>query len=253
MEIKYLKLIKTIAEEGNISNSAEKLFLTQSALSHQLRDLEDRLGVRIFLRARNGWQLTDEGQELYKVAVNVLNEIDQGLSKVKGIKDGSRGRIKIKTECYSFYRGIPAFMQKMAILYPELDIDLMVEGFGDPFSKLLSNELDIAIVTCKPDDERLVVKELFEDEIFAVMNNEHYFAKKPHLEAKDFENIDLIIHSYPMESVTVNLHFLAPNNVIPTKVMAIPLTEVALELVEANMGVMCIPRWSLDPFSCHAL
>jgi len=149
MEFKYFRLIKTIAEEGNISNSATRLFLTQSALSHQLKDIEDRMGFKVFLRKRNQWKLTEEGKELYQLANTVLAEIDKGLTNIQKIKEGSKGTIRISTECYSFYQGLPKFIQKMSLLYPEILINLDVEATHRPVSKVLSKELDMAIVTSK--------------------------------------------------------------------------------------------------------
>lgn len=248
MEIKYLKLIKTIAEEGNISNSSDKLFLTQSALSHQLKDIESQLGVQIFSRSRNKWKLTGEGEELYKLAINVLNEIDKSINNIKSINDGSKGNLRLKTECYSFYSGMPAFIQKMGFLYPEISIDLMVEALGDPFSKIIDNELDVAVVTCQPQHDDLISLELFEDEIFALMHEEHQLGSNEYVSANDFKEINLIIHSLPIDSVTIYMHFLKVNKVMPRKIIPIPLTEVALELVSANMGVTCIPKWSVKDF-----
>ncbi|MEO9849335.1 MAG: LysR family transcriptional regulator [Reichenbachiella sp.] len=248
MEIKYLKLIQTIAEEGNISNSADRLFLTQSALSHQLKEIEERLGFKIFIRARNNWKLTEEGKELYKLSQSVLKEIEDRLIKIKDIRAGSQGTIRISTECYTFYHGLPEFIQKMALLYPQIDIRMVVEATHHPVSKLLSNELDISIVTARPENDQLETIELFEDEIFAVMHREHELATKPFLEGMDLLNQHLIIHSFPLETVSVYQLFLKPHKVEPVKITAIPLTEVALELVQANMGISCFPKWALKSF-----
>lgn len=248
VEIKYLKLIKTIAEEGNISNSSDKLFLTQSALSHQLKDIENQLGLKIFFRSRNKWKLTDEGEELYKLAKKVLSEIDKSIENIKSINEGSKGNLRLKTECYSFYSGMPAFIQKMGFLYPEISIELKVEALGDPFSKILENELDVAIVTCQSQNDDLISLELFEDEIFAIMHEEHRFGSNEFLSADDFQDIHLIINSFPIDTVTIYMHFLKAHNVMPKKITPIPLTEVAIELVSANMGVMCVPRWSSKAF-----
>lgn len=82
MELKYFRLIKTIAEEGNIANSSGQLFLTQSALSHQLRELEGRLGFKVFYRTRNNWKLTEEGEELHKIGNHVLQTIEQSFNSI---------------------------------------------------------------------------------------------------------------------------------------------------------------------------
>ena len=211
MEIKYLKLIRTIAEVGNISNSADKLFLTQSALSHQLKEIEERLGFKVFTRSRNNWKLTEEGKELYELSKKVIGEIEESMEKIKGIKDGSKGTIRISTECYTFYHGLPQFIQRMGMLYPEIEIQLVIEATHHSVSKLFSNELDITLTTTKPENNALEVIQLFEDEIFAIIHEENPLAGKTHLEAKDFASSHLIIHSFPIETVSVYQHFLKPN------------------------------------------
>lgn len=248
MELKYLRLIKTIVEEGNISNSANRLFLTQSALSHQLRDLEETLGFKVFHRSRNKWVLTDEGLEIYNLACKVFDDIAHGLERIKNIKDGSKGKIRISTECYSFYHGLPDFIQKMGMLYPEIEIDLVVEATHQPISRILAGELDIAIVTSEPTDDELTSLKLFEDEIYAVMHKEFHLSSKKYIDATDFNQVHLIIHSFPLETVAIFELFLKPHGVTPPKITAIPLTEVALEMVSANLGITCLPKWALKSF-----
>lgn len=248
MEIKYFRLIKTIAEEGSIANSTEKLFLTQSALSHQLRELEERLGFKVFLRTRNKWALTDAGNELYHVGNSILESIEKGFQNIEQLRNGAAGAIKVSTECYSFYQGLPSFIQQMGLLYPEIQMDLILEATHQPISKILSSEIDIAIVTSKPENDTLSSIEIHEDEVFAIMHKENALNSLDFLDTSDFTKIHLIIHSFPLETVAVYEHFLKPNNIHPFKISAIPLTEVALEMVAANMGIMCMPKWALKSF-----
>ena len=248
MELKYFRLIKTIAEEGSLANSSERLFLTQSALSHQLRDLEERLGFKVFHRSRNKWQLTDEGTELYNLANKLFSSIDESFSTIKNIKEGSRGSIKLSAECQSFFHDIPGFIQKMGILYPEIDIDLTLGATHQTISQVLSNEIDIAIVTSKPGSEELTSVKVYEDEIFAVMHQENPLNTHDYLEASHFSEAHLFINCFPMEGVSVYGHFLKPNNVNPKKISAIPFTEATLSMIEANMGIMCAPKWQLKSY-----
>ncbi|MBW1297240.1 LysR family transcriptional regulator [Aquimarina litoralis] len=248
MEIKYFRLIKTIVEEGSIANSSEKLFLTQSALSHQLRELEGRLGFKVFLRTRNKWKLTEEGYELYTLGNSILESIEKGFQNIKQLQAGSVGTIKVSTECYSFYQGLSAFIQKMGLLYPEINVDLILEATHQPISKILSNEIDIAIVTSKPQNETLSSIEIYEDEIFAITHKENLLGAIDFLDAEFFSKTHLIIHSFPLETVSVYEQYLKPNRIHPLKISAVPLTEVALEMVAANMGIMCMPKWTLKSF-----
>lgn len=248
MDLKYLKLVKTIVEEGNISKSASKLFLTQSALSHQLREFEERIGIKVFIRSRNDWNLTKEGQEIYDIACEVIGRIDEGMTKIAKIQTGSQGTIKLSTECYSFYHGLPAFIQKMSALYPKIDIILKIESKHSPISRLLSNELDICIVTNPSANDQILTYELFEDELFALVHCENELAQKEYLNPSDFSNQHLLIHSYPIETVSVYQHFLKPHHIDPSRITPIPMTEVTLELIESNMGIACYSRWALKSF-----
>lgn len=248
MELKYFRLVKTIAEEGSLVGSSEKLFLTQSALSHQLRDLEERLGFKVFYRTRKKWTLTEEGAELYKLANQLFQAIDDGFSNIEQIREGSKGTIRLSTECYSFYQGVPGLIQRMALLYPEIKIELVFNATHQPVSKVLSNEIDIAIVTTRPQTDVLRSIAIFEDEIFAVLHKENQLSGQAFLEATDFSRIHLIIHSFPLETVSVHEHFLKPNDIQPAKISAIPFTELAIEMVNSNMGVMCLPKWRLETF-----
>lgn len=248
MDLRYLKLVKTIVEEGNISKSADRLFLTQSALSHQLRDFEERLGIKVFIRSRNDWKLTPEGEEVYKVACDVISSIDQGLEKISKVQEGSRGTIKLSTECYSFYHGLPSFIQRMGALYPEIEIVLTLESQHDFVNKLVSGEFDICLNTYNINNADVISHELFKDEMFAVVHEENPLANKEFVSPNDFQSQNLIIHSLPVDGASVYQHFLKPNKVEPQKVTAIPMTEIALELVEANMGIACYPKWQLKSF-----
>jgi LysR family transcriptional regulator for metE and metH len=248
MDLRYLKLVKTIVEEGNISRSADRLFLTQSALSHQLRDFEERLGAKVFIRSRNDWRLTPEGEEIYSVACEVISRIDKGLEKINKVQEGAGGTIRLSTECYSFYQGLPAFIQKMGILYPEIEIILTLESQLHFASSLTSGELDICLNTYNINNKDVVSYELFTDEMFAVVHAENPLAGQGYIAPGDFSDQNMIIHSYPIESATVYQNFLRPNKVEPKKVTAIPMTEVALELIEANMGIACYPKWQLSAF-----
>lgn len=248
MELKYFRLIKTIQEEGSIANSSERLFLTQSALSHQLKELENRLGFKVFNRTRNKWELTAEGSELYKLANNLFQMMDEGFHAIKHIKEGAKGSIKLSAECQSFFHSIPSFIQKMGILYPEIEIEVSLGATQQTISQVLSEDIDIAIVTSKPESENLSSILVFKDEIFAIMHKEHPWSELDYLEASHFSDVHLLINSFPLEGVAVYEHFLRPQKINPLKISAIPFTEVSLSMINANMGIMCAPKWQLESF-----
>jgi LysR family transcriptional regulator for metE and metH len=248
METRHLRLIKTLADEKSITRSLDKLFLTQSAVSHQLRDIEERLGAKIFYRTKNQWTLTEEGQILYDTAAKVLAAIDEATNKINDMRQGHAGNIRISTECYTNYHWLPAFMARMKILYPKLDINIVIEATHKPLQKLLDNELDLGITSDPWDDKSIKYVELFKDEVMAVIPLDHPLAHKKFLTSDDFKDQTLIIHSYPLETVTVHQHFLKDQKTQPQKIVAMPLTEAALEMVKAGMGILTMPKWAMRSF-----
>jgi len=248
MEIRHLRLIKTIAEEKGITKSLNKLFLTQSAVSHQLRDIEERIGCKIFYRSKNQWLLTPEGKILYDSAVKVIGEIDLAMDKVNGMREGHSGTIRISTGCYTTYHWLPGFLTRMKVLYPKLDVQIVVEATHRPLQNLLDNALDLGITSDPADDKSLKYIELFKDEVMAVMSVNDEIGRKKYLSAEDFKTRTLIIYSYPLETVSVYQHFLRPLKIMPKEIVTIPLTEVALEMVKAGMGIMTMPKWAMKPF-----
>lgn len=248
MEIKHLRLVKAICEEGSISSASKTLFVTSSALSHQLSNLESSLGCSIFTRSKNKWTLTKEGDVIYNLALKTIQQIDNALSLVKEHQMGSAGKIRLSTECYSFYLGLPSFIEEMKLSHPNITISLQLEATHKPIKKLLNNELDIAFTSNNPANKELVATPIFNDTINALIHKDHSLAKKSFLTAEDFKDIHLIIHSYPLDTVSIYEQFLKPNHITPKKISAVPLTEVTLEMINANVGISCFPKWSLKSF-----
>lgn len=249
MELKHLKLIKAIVDHGSISEASKTLFVTSSALSHQLNALENELGCTVFSRSKNNWLLTPEGQELHLLALKTLKDIDNTLDRVQQYKKGSVGKIKLSTECYSFYLGLPAFIEHMKWQFPNIEVELLLEATHNPIELLLDHKLDIALTSSKPNNTHLIGIPIFNDQIYALVHKDHKLAKETYINPEDFKNNHLIIHSYPLSSVSVYTKFLKPNHIEPLQISAIPLTEVALEMIEANIGITCFPKWALEKFT----
>ena len=109
--------------------------MTQSALSHQLKDLEIQLGFKVFYRARNKWELTEEGSVLYKTACTVIDSIGNGLNEIQQIRAGAAGTIKSVQNVTHSIRDCRYLFRKMKVLYPEIEVDLVLEATHKPVEK----------------------------------------------------------------------------------------------------------------------
>jgi LysR family transcriptional regulator for metE and metH len=224
------------------------LHLTQSALSHQLKEAEYQLGTKIFLRTNKKLTLTEAGHKIYGIANEILDKLSETELQIKQMVFGEFGEIRISTECFSSYHWLPSVLKQFHQLYPNVELKIVTEATHYPLQKLLDNVIDIGIVSDQIKDNKIKYLELFQDEVVMVVSENHPWTSKKYVVAEDFINEHLIIHSLPMETVTINQLVLAPAKIKPKKITALPLTEASIEMVKAGMGVMSMAKWAVQPY-----
>jgi len=247
METRHLKLIKEVYEKGTLAAASEALFLTPGALSQQLKEAENQAGTRIFNRLNKKMVPTKAGTHIYETALIVLKELEKLDNQVKGLISGEKGSILLSTECYTSYHWLPSVLSKYKIDFENIDVKIVFEATHKPIQKLLQGQIDLAITSDPLPNDHVEYHELFEDEMVAIVNKEHPWASRQYVKAKDFENETLIIHSEPLETVTIYQKLLKPANVQPGSLTILPLTEASIELVKADMGIMVMANWAINP------
>ncbi|WP_320008032.1 LysR family transcriptional regulator [Maridesulfovibrio sp.] len=248
MEIRYLRLIKAIVEEGGITKATSRLHLTQSALSRQLQEAESQLGAKIFFRVNKKLIPTEAGKKLLQLADEILDKIERTEQQIKAMAIGETGEIRISTECYTSYHWLPATMRKFQRLYPNVKTRIVMEATHNPIEKLLDGELDLAITSDPIEDKHIRYIKLFKDEMFALIPSGHKFSGKKFLNAHDFSDQNLIIHSLPMDTVSIHKYILEPAGVTPAEITILPLTEATVEMVRAEMGITVMAGWAMAPY-----
>jgi LysR family transcriptional regulator for metE and metH len=248
MEIRHLRLIKAIVEEGSITKAINKLHLTQSALSHQLKEAEFQVGTKIFLRQNKKLILTHVGEKLYETANEIIDKLSETEKHIKSLVFGETGEIRLSTECYSSYHWLPPVLKQFHVMYPNIELSIVTEATHYPLQKLLDNKLDIAIVSDLVKDKNIKYVELFQDEMIMVVSENHPWADKKFVIAEDFINEHFFIHSLPLETVTVYQNLLLPSKIYPKKITPLPLTEASIEMVKAEMGVMSMAKWAFGSY-----
>jgi LysR family transcriptional regulator, regulator for metE and metH len=247
LEVRHLSLVNEIASTGSVTRAAERLHLTQSALSHQLRDIESRLGTQLFLRLGKRMVLTPPGERVLGAAKRVLDEIGRAEEDLKLMSQNGKGVLRLCTQCNTGYHWLPPLLQAFHRKYPGVDVQIMVNATERPIEALLDGQIDLAVVTSEVDDKRLQSVRLFEDELVAVVAPTHPFAKRTWIEPIDFAEEHLIIYTADRHDSYTFTRILAPAGVEPARVSQVPLTEAILELVKAGLGVSVMARWAIEP------
>lgn len=247
LEVRHLKLITAVAEEGGVTRAANRLHLTQSALSHQLRDIESRLGASLFLRMNKKMILTQAGERLLVSARGVLGELQRVEEDIRQIALNREGVLRISTECYTCYHWLPTALKSFHQAFPRVEVRIVAEATRRPIQALLDGRLDLAITSTVVRNRKLMFKPLFRDEMVVILNADHPLASRPYLTAKDFADEHLIVYSAPKEELTVFQKVLLPAGVLPRQVSHIELTEAIIEMVKAGLGISVMSQWAVAP------
>jgi LysR family transcriptional regulator, regulator for metE and metH len=244
LEIRHLRLIVAVSEEKGVTKAGVRLHLTQSALSHQLRDIEEKLGTPLFLRMNKKMIPTQAGERLLETARQVLAQVKHTEDDIAQMAASKLGTLRLSTECYTCYHWLPDVMKEFGEWYPGVEVQIVVEATRQPIRALLEGRLDLAIVSSMENDRRLSYRKLFGDELVAVMPPDHPLAVRPYLRARDFADENLILYVAPDES-TVFEKLLRPAGVVPARVSQVQLTEAIIEMVKAGLGITVLARWAV--------
>lgn len=247
MEIRHLKLIREVAETQSLTKAKDALFLSQSALSHQLKEIEGQLGTPLFHRVNKKLIITGAGKMVLESAERVLQDLERTELSIKKYISGDSGTIRLSTQCYTCYHWLPSLLIDFNKEFPKIEVEVLLDNNCDIEDLVLDGKIDIAILTEVSDRPNLKYRELFRDEVMAVVPADHPWTKKAYVDAEDFEDQNVIIHSYPLETVSLFTQLLFPAGVTPKKVTQIQVTEAMIELVKANMGVKVVAKWIIDP------
>lgn len=247
VEIKHLRLVSAIARTGSVTRAGDLLNLSQSALSHQLRDIEDRLAASLFHRVGKRMVLTTAGDALLRAATQVLEIVGRTEDEIRKAGKSDAGLLRITTQCYTCYHWLPGLLKEYRLRHPNVEVQVDADATPRPIKSLLEGRIDLAIVSDRVRDRRLVERPLFEDELLVIMSPTHRLAGRASIEPEDFADETLIIYP-PKEENTMLQRVLAPACVTPKALQQVQLSEAIIELVKAGLGLAAMSRWSIEPY-----
>jgi len=247
LEVRHLRLMAGIAQAGTMTKAAEGLHLTQSALSHQLRDIESRFNTPFFLRVGKRMVLTAAGRRVLDSAGRILDELARTEEDVRRISEQRDGVIRVATQCNTGYHWLPPLLSSFSRKHPRVTINILPDATDRPIEALIDGRLDLAILTSETSDSRLRLRRLFADEMVALVARDHPLAGRQSLSVAELAREHLLLYSSSPEESFVLQRVLAPAGHMPAKLSFIMLTEAMIEMARAGLGVAVLPRWSAEP------
>jgi LysR family transcriptional regulator for metE and metH len=254
IEIRHLRSLKAIAESGTLASAADRVHLTQSALSHQIRAVEKHYDITLFQRTAHGLRFTPAGERLLQLAEIVLEATHQAERDLERLKSNQAGELRIVLECHTCFDWLTPVMDAFRRAWPEVEMDLVAGFHSDPWSLLKEGKADFVIgglpAASSGKTQALQHAPLFKFEIMAVLPTDHPLRNKPYLKAADFAGQTLITYPVPEERIDLIRHVLAPNHIAFERRTA-ELTVAIMQLVASKRGLAALPSWGLHNYLEH--
>ncbi|MDP3960937.1 MAG: LysR family transcriptional regulator [Pseudorhodobacter sp.] len=245
LEFRHLRTIRAIDQAGGLARAADLLNMTQSALSHQVKGLEDQVGVELFVRRSKPLRLSAAGQRLLRLADRVLPEIEAAEEEFRALRSGKTGRLHIAMECHACFDWLLPVLDQFRHAWPEVDVDIRAGLSFEALPALLREEVDLVISSDPVRLEGVQFNPLFDYHPTFVAAASHPLATKAVIEAEDFRDQTLITYPVARDKLDIFTELLTPARVEPRALRPVELTAVILLLVASNRGVTVLPDWVL--------
>ncbi len=248
VELRHLRTLSALRDTHSLAEAAERVFLTQSALSHQIKDLENRIGCRLFIRKTRPVRFTSAGTRLIKLADAVLPLVHAAELEVAKLAGGESGRLVMAIECHSCFEWLLPAITVYREAWPEVDLDISSGFHFQPLPALIRGDLDVVITADPLPDKGLSYFPLFSYEARLAVAKNHRFAGRDWVAPEDLAGETLIAYPVDRSRLDVFSRFLAPAGIEPKHVRQAELTAMMIQLVASDKGVVCLPNWALHEY-----
>lgn len=249
IERTHLSIIREVNRLGTLTEAANALFLTQSALSHAIKKLEAQLGINVWQKEGRNLRLTQAGEHILSLANRTLPQLEHTEHLIEQIAKGKRGSLRIGMECHPCYQWLLTVVSPYLEQWPDVDLDVKQRFQFGGLGALFSHDID-ALVTPDPLFKKgLIYVPVFDYELVLVTHEEHSLANKEYIVPQDLS--DEILITYPVEAERLDIFskFLTPEQCSPHKHKIIETTDIMLQMVASKRGVSALPAWLVEQYS----
>jgi Transcriptional regulator len=244
IELKHLRTLQALRHTGSLAAAAAQLHQTQSALSHQFSDLEQRLGFRLFVRKSQPLRFTPQGEILLQLAEQILPQIQQAL---QACHEPHQTTLRIAIECHSCIQWLTPALNNFRQSWPQVVMDFKSGVTFDPQPALQQGELDVVLTSDILPRSGLFYAPMFDFEVRLVLAPDHRLAQLAHITPEDLADEVLMIYPVQRQRLDVWRNFLQPAGVSPA-LKSVDNTLLLIQMVSAGMGIAALPHWVVESF-----
>jgi LysR family transcriptional regulator for metE and metH len=246
LERVHLEIIRAVDRRGSLTAAAERLHLTQSALSHAVRKLEDQLGLAIWHREGRRLRPTQAGEYLLAVADRLLPQLDHAEERLRQFASGERGALRIGMECHPCYQWLLKIVSPYLAAWPRVDVDVKQKFQFGGIGALFGYEIDLLVTPDPLYKPGLVFEPVFDYEQVLVVGPGHPLRGAAYVQPQQLADETLITYPVALDRLDIYARFLTPVGVGPKRQKAIESTDIMLQMVAGGRGVAALPRWLVE-------
>lgn len=247
----HLATLLEVEKQGSLTAAAEVLNVTQSALSHSIKKLEQQLGTDLWLREGRSLRLTQAGQYLYAVAQRLIPQLDLAEDCLRQFAQGERGTLRIGMECHPCYQWLLKIVSGYLTTWPLVDVDVKQKFQFGGIGALFGFEIDLLVTPDPLLKPGLRFEPVFDYEQVLVVHKDHPWADQEQLRPEQLNEETLITYPVPVERLDIYNMFLLPAGVAPRKHKTIETTDIMLQMVASGRGVTALPKWLVTDYAPH--
>lgn len=245
----HLAVVQQVDKQGSLTAAAAVLHVTQSALSHTMRKLEQQLGTEIWRREGRNLQLTQAGQYLLAVANRVLPQLDLAEERLGQFAQGERGSLRIGMECHPCYQWLLKIVSPYLSAWPDVDVDVKQKFQFGGIGALFGYEIDLLVTPDPLYKPGLKFEPVFDYEQVLVVNKAHALANVDYAKPKDLDREILISYPVDIDRLDIYNQFLLPAGIAPRRHKTIETTDIMMQMVASGRGVAALPRWLVEEYA----
>ena len=249
LERNHLAIVRAVAEHGSLTAAAQRLHLTQSALSHAMRKLEEQLGVAIWHREGRRLRPTQAGDYLLAVAERLLPQLEHAEERLQQFASGERGQLRIGMECHPCYQWLLKIVSPYLAAWPEVDVDVKQKFQFGGIGALFAHEIDLLVTPDPLYRPGLRFEPVFDYEQVLVVGPRHALREVEFVRPEQL--LDETLITYPVETERLDIYslFLSPAGIAPRRHKPIETTDIMLQMVASGRGVAALPRWLVEEYA----
>ncbi len=245
----HLAIVREVEKQGSLTAAADKLCLTQSALSHSMKKLEQQLGTAVWLREGRSLRLTQAGRYLLGIANRVLPQLALAEERLAQFAQGERGTLRIGMECHPCYQWLLKIVAPYLAAWPDVDVDVKQKFQFGGIGALFAYEIDLLVTPDPLYKPGLAFEPVFDYEQVLVVNRTHPLAGLEFVEPEQLIGEILITYPVAVERLDIYNLFLLPAGVTPKRHKTIETTDILLQMVASGRGVSALPRWLVEEYA----